>query len=129
MIKFKFSKLVRDKIVDHQIASGAKPSFIRLSDSEHKRELINKIIEESKEIFQAEAEKVVDEIADVQQALDNLKDKYGLTDEDIKRAQKIKNDKNGPFKNGIFIEYVEVNEDDKWIDYYRANSDRYTEIN
>jgi len=128
MPRFKFAKLVRDKIVDNQIASGAKPSFRQLSNNEHRRELVNKIIEEAREIIQAEPKKVATEIADVQQALDDLKDKYGLTDEDVRHAQKLKNDKNGPFKKGHYIDYVEVDEDDQWVKYYRANSDRYPEI-
>ena len=45
MPKFTFSKLVRDKIVDKQIESGAKPSYRILSHEEHIHELINKVIE------------------------------------------------------------------------------------
>lgn len=129
MPKFKFGKLVRDKIVEHQIASGAKPSYRKLSANEHKQELVNKIVEEAKEIVQAQPSEVVAEIADVQQAIDDLKEKYGLTDEDVKRAQKLKNDKNGAFKEGLFIDHVEVAPDDKWAQYYRENPDRYPEIN
>jgi predicted house-cleaning noncanonical NTP pyrophosphatase (MazG superfamily) len=126
--KFKFSKLVRDKIVDHQIASGAKPSFRQLNATEHKNELVNKIIEEANEINHAPPEDVAAEIADVQQAIDDLKELYGLSEDDIARAQAAKNDKNGAFKKGLFVDYVEVNEGDRWIDYYRKNSDRYPEI-
>ena len=128
MLRFKFAKLVRDKIVDHQIASGAKPSFRYLSDSEHKKELVKKIIEEVKEITHANPDEVAAEIADVQQALDDLKSKYGLTDKDIEQAQKNKNDKSGAFKKGCYIDYVDINDDDKWVQYYRENADRYPEI-
>jgi predicted house-cleaning noncanonical NTP pyrophosphatase (MazG superfamily) len=128
MPKFRFAKLVRDKIVDDQIANGAKPNYRTLSDVEHKQELVNKIIEEAKEITSAKPDEVSAEIADVQQALDDLKEKFGVTSEDIAKAQKSKNDKNGPFKKGIYVDFVEVGEDDKWIEYYRKNSDRYPEI-
>lgn len=128
MLKFKFAKLVRDKIVSNQLASGAKPSFRQLSPDEHKRALINKIIEEAGEIIQATSDTVVAEIADVQQALDDLKAKYGITDKAVRQAQQLKNDKNGAFQKGHFIEYVEVDEGDPWADYYRANPDRYPEI-
>jgi predicted house-cleaning noncanonical NTP pyrophosphatase (MazG superfamily) len=128
MPKFKFAKLVRDKIVDNQIASGATPSFRQLSADEHKRELVNKIIEEAKEITHAEPEEVAAEVADVQQALDDLKAMYGVADRDVKLAQKLKNNKNGAFKKGHYIEYVEVDENDKWAQYYRANPDRYPEM-
>jgi predicted house-cleaning noncanonical NTP pyrophosphatase (MazG superfamily) len=128
MPKFKFAKLVRDKIVENQIASGAKPKYHHLDDKRHKQALILKIIEETKEITQAKPEEVAGEIADVQQALDDLKQKYGLTDMDIAKAQKIKLDKNGAFKEGLYVDYVEVDKDNKWVEYYRKNSDRYPEI-
>lgn len=128
MPKFKFAKLVRDKIVDHQIASGAKPTYHQLDTEAHKRELVNKIIEEVTEITKASSEEIAAEIADVQQALDDLKQKYGLTDQQIKAAQTRKNEKNGAFKKGLFIEYVEVDEKDRWAGYYRKHADRYPEI-
>lgn len=128
MPKFRFSKLVRDKIVDHQIASGAKPGFRQLSAGEHKQELVNKIIEEAREIIQASPEEVATEIADVQQAIDDIKELYGLHDEDIARAQHAKNEKNGAFKKGLYVDYVEVEEGSQWIGYYRKNADRYPEI-
>ncbi len=34
MLKFQFNKLVRDKIVDQQIASGAKPHYRALTGSD-----------------------------------------------------------------------------------------------
>lgn len=128
MPKFKFGKLVRDKIVEQQIASGAKPAFRQLDDNEFKQELVNKIIEEAKEITGATMDEVASEIADVQQALDDLCARYGLAETDIKNVQKEKNAKNGPFKKGIFVDYVEVDENDRWVAYYRENADRYPEI-
>lgn len=128
MLKFKFGKLVRDKIVDQQIASGAKPKYRQLNDDEHKQELVNKIIEESREINQADQSEIATEIADVQQAVDDLKEKYGLTDKDIKQAQAVKNAKKGAFKKGFYIESVLIDEKDKWVEYYRKNADRYPEI-
>lgn len=128
MPRFSFSKLVRDKIVEHQITSGAKPKYRQLDDEEHKKELVHKIIEEAEEILDASSEEVAGEIADVQQALDDLKEKYGLSEQEIKDAQESKNDKNGAFKKGLYVEYVDVAETDKWAEYYRKNPDRYPEI-
>jgi predicted house-cleaning noncanonical NTP pyrophosphatase (MazG superfamily) len=123
MPKFKFNKLVRDKIAENQIASGAKPHYRVLSDKQHKFELVNKIIEEAQEITKANQNDVAAE-----QAVDDLKEKLGLTGADIAKAQKAKNKKNGPFKKGIYIDYVEIDETDKWTEYYRKNADRYPEI-
>lgn len=128
MLCFKFNKLVRDNIVDRQIATGALPHYHQLNDAQHKLALIHKIAEEAQEIMQAGLADVADEIADVQQALDDLKQKFGLSDAAIAAAQTAKNNKNGPFQKGIFIDFVEVADDDVWVAYYRKNADRYPEI-
>lgn len=128
MRRFKFDKLVRNLIVRQQIASGAKPHYRRLNREAHKRALVAKIIEEASELLQVGRTGSAGEIADIQQALDDFKKLEGLTDRDIAREQKLKNEKVGSFSEGIFVEYVEVAEGDKWIDYYLRNADRYPEL-
>ena len=128
MPKFKYAKLVRDKIVEDQVASGAKPNFRRLNALEHKEELLNKIIEEAKEATKASPDELIAEIADIQQVIDDLKLLCGIKDEDIVKVQEIKNNKKGTFREGLFIDYVDASEDNKWVDYYRKNPDRFPEI-
>jgi predicted house-cleaning noncanonical NTP pyrophosphatase (MazG superfamily) len=128
MLKFSFKKLVRDNIVDQQLANGARPTFRQLSESEHKAQLVEKIVEEAREIATARAEDVAAEIADVQQALDDLRELAGVSSEEVTRAQRAKSEKNGTFRKGLYVEFVEVANDDKWVEYYRNNSDRYPEI-
>lgn len=128
MPRFKFDKLVRDKIVESIIASGATPNYKILDPENHKVELVTKIIEEAKEISAASGDDIADEIADVQQALDDLKLLYGLTDNDIKKSQTTKINKVGAFKKGHYVYYVDANQDNKWVKYYRKNADRYPEI-
>lgn len=128
MPRFKFNKLVRDKIVEHQLKSGAKPKFRHLSKDEHKNQLIQKLIEEAREVLDAEEKDIASEIADVKQALDDLIEQYNLSETDIKSHQDNKREKNGAFKKGIFVDYVDLEEDDPFTDYYRKNSDRYPEM-
>ena len=64
----------------------------------------------------------------MQQALDDLVERYGLTKKDIINAQKAKLNKNGAFKKEVFIDYVEIDESNKWVEYYKKNSERYPEI-
>lgn len=128
MPKFIFDKLVRDKIPDLQRDSGAIPSLRVLTPKEHKEQLINKIIEEAREILPAARDELASEMADVQQALDDLRDLMGVSAEELARAQALKNDKKGSFKKGIFIDHVERDENDEWVEYYRRNPDRFPEI-
>ncbi len=128
MPKFRLNKLVRDKIVDHQIASGATPKYHVLSDSDHKTALVHKIIEEARELLDAKPNDMLAELADVRQALDDLTEKYGFSAADVAQAAHAKNEKNGAFKKGHYIESVDLPEDDKWVEYYRRNAERYPEI-
>ena len=128
MPRFGFNKLVRDKIVDHQLKSGARPKYRQLDKNEHKAELIKKLIEEAKEILAAEDKNIAGEIADVQQALDDLIEQFDLTEADIIAHKHMKRQKNGAFKKGIYVDYVDVNEDDPFVNYYRDNPDRYPEL-
>lgn len=128
MPKFIFNKLVRDNIVQQQLASGADPEYYKLDPTEHAEALVAKILEEAQEIPVSDKDEAIKEIADVQQALDDLKTVLGLDDQDIANAQAVKNERAGSFKEGIFIETVTVDEGDKWIDYYRSHPDRYPEV-
>ncbi len=128
MLKFQFKKLVRDKIVDQQIASGAKPHYRELTENELVKELVKKIQEESREIYDADNDNIASEIADVQQAIDDLVVAYGLTKTEVAAQKNLKNKRSGSFSKGYYIEYVEVDENDKWVDYYRENADRYPQI-
>lgn len=125
---FKLQKLVRDKIVEDQIALGQKPDYRTLDPIEHKHELIRKIIEEIQELSDAASEDAAKEIADVQQALDDLIEVYGLSKADVGAAQQKKNDKSGAFKKGIYIDTLELAEDDPWTAYYRKEPERFPEI-
>jgi len=127
MLKFSFEKLVRDKIVE-RIADGGRPSFRKLEKDEHKERLVEKIAEEAQEILTARPEEVASEIADVQQALDDLRELLGVGAEEVSKAQASKNEKYGPFRLGLYVECVEVGENDTWVEYYRNNADRYPEI-
>jgi predicted house-cleaning noncanonical NTP pyrophosphatase (MazG superfamily) len=129
MPRYRFEKLVRDKIVELQLKSGSKPNYRELTDDEHKTELIKKVIEEAREVLKAEKENVAGEIADVQQALDDLVEKFGFTKADIRLEQRRKKQKNGAFKKGLYVNYLDIDDDHEWADYYKNNTDSYPEIN
>jgi hypothetical protein len=43
-------------------------------------------------------------------------------------AQAAKTRTYGAFKKGLYVEYVEIAENDPWVDYFRRNADRFPEI-
>jgi predicted house-cleaning noncanonical NTP pyrophosphatase (MazG superfamily) len=126
--KFKFAKLVRDKIVDSIETTGGKVKKRTLSSEEFVKELKAKILEEAREIPTDTDEELISELADLQEIIDNLREALNITIEDLKLVQEKKNEKAGSFKKKIYIEHVEVRADYPWIDYYLKNPDKYPEI-
>jgi predicted house-cleaning noncanonical NTP pyrophosphatase (MazG superfamily) len=128
MPRFILRKLVRDKIVDYQINRGQKPDYRILDAEEYVRELARKIAEEAQEIPSAPEGKYAEELADVQQAVDDLREKLGVSSEEVAQAQAAKNKKSGAFKKGLYVDTLEVPDGDEWVEYYRKEPDRFPEI-
>ena len=127
MPRFTLNKLVRDKIVESNLKTGAKVKYRELSQAEHRTALVNKIIEEAKEILKAGTDDAADEIADVQQAVDDLVEQFGLNEETIKKSQNRKRRNNGAFKKGHYIEHLDLDEDHPYTEYYRKDPERFLE--
>lgn len=128
MRKFKWSKLVRDKIVNRIKAEGSIPHYKRLTDEEFIIELKKKILEEAKEIVKTEESNITQEIADLQEVIDTLIRMTNVSKEKISQIQKIKNDEVGSFDKREYIETVETQDNSTWIQYYLDNPDKYPEI-
>lgn len=127
---FQLNKLIRDKLPVFYESIGQKANLRVLKKDEHTTALINKIIEEVDEIptKNVTKKKLAEEIADIQQAIDDLEKLHDISPADIAKAQKAKNEYKGGFSKGIFIETLELQENDTWIDYYRAEPDRFPEV-
>ena len=130
MRKFKFGKLVRDRIVDQIISDGNKPNWHELSNDKFIEELKKKIVEESQEIPRTiDPTEVVKELADIQEMIDCILNALKVRKKDFLIIQKKKNEKAGSFKNKQYIADVEVlNKKSVWLGYYLANPDKYPEL-
>ena len=107
---------------------GEKPEWRKLSDEDFVAALQDKLIEESAEIILDNRDKLVGELADLQEVLDCLARTKGISRDDIARAQSKKNAKVGSFEERIFVEATALPDDNEWIAYLEANPDRYPEI-
>lgn len=130
MPKFAFRKLIRDNILDKHIEAGHKIDHTVLSDNELKTALRKKLHEEADEIPIRDNpdDEIIEEIADVQQVIDDLKLSYGITSDDVRLAQEHKFKMKGGFNGGVYIESVTADESDEWVTYYRSNPEKYIEI-
>jgi predicted house-cleaning noncanonical NTP pyrophosphatase (MazG superfamily) len=99
-----FDKLVRDKIPDKIDHSGEISVTKILASDQHMLMLKMKLVEESLEVFDAESETLLEELADVQELIDSIAKKAMISKKQLKDAQKRKLDKVGGFDKGIFLE-------------------------
>lgn len=132
MPTFLFNKLVRDEILQRCLDDPLvlKTDYRILDDIEYKKELIAKIHEEADEIPVREKsdEEVLSELADLQAAVDALRDVYGHTTAEVSDAQRAKLEKNGGFAVRAYITSVELDEASEWVERFRAQPDKYQEV-
>lgn len=129
MPTFKYDKLVRDKIAKWHEEAGHSVELKKLNDEELLRALCDKLHEEADEVGSAsDTEDLIEEIADVQQILDDICAQKGISKSDIENARKAKENKKGGFKNGVYIDSVTMPEDDEWVEYCRKDPVKYPEV-
>lgn len=130
MRKFEFKKLVRDKIVEGIISVGNKPNWKTLSNKEFIIELKKKIVEEALEVPRTDnVDEIVEELADVQEIIDNLLTALKISKVKLQEIQEKKNKVRGSFKKRQYIDTVETSDEvTKWVQYYLDNSDKYPEV-
>ena len=99
-----YNKLVRDKIPEIIIADGKKPIIRILDNDEYLQELDKKLNEE---IAEYQADKSVEEMADVLEVLQAICIARGYSLEELEALRAKKANERGGFADKIFLEYVE----------------------
>jgi predicted house-cleaning noncanonical NTP pyrophosphatase (MazG superfamily) len=129
MRTFRKEKLARDKIIDHIQALGGKVSWRYLSDQEYGQALRTKLIEEAHEVLQAQSrEELIQELADIFEVIDAIKQLYAINQEEIINAQDKKRESKGGFFERIYIEHASYPSGSQWEKYCLDNPDKYPEI-
>lgn len=94
-------KLVRDRIPEIIKADGKSPITRILSEDEYLQELDTKLNEE---VAEYQADKSIEEIADVLEVLFTICEARGYSIEQLMKVKQDKQDKRGGFKERIFWE-------------------------
>lgn len=129
MPKFTFNKLVRDKLPDVYKTLQQKITVRELSSDLYSEALCAKLVEEAEELPGVNDRRVImDELADVQQVVDDLMACHGISKEQLQKIQSDKKAQKGGFTNGVFVETIELKNNDKWVGYYRKNPKKYPEL-
>ena len=109
VVRTEHNKLVRDRIPEIIRESGAQPSAYVLGDKARLLVLLDKLLEETKELHDAVVNDadVIGERADVAEVLLALDNELDLSQEKVEKTRRDKADARGGFKKGIFLEYVD----------------------
>ncbi len=94
-------KLVRDKIPQIIQADGKSPIIRTLTEEDYLQELDKKLNEE---VAEYQADKSIEEMADVLEVLYAICEARGHSLEELERVRKEKSDKRGVFKERIYWE-------------------------
>lgn len=121
-MRFKFSKLVRDKIIPQMQAAGSKPVYKQLSRPLYFKALVAQLS------LDEDTVELTSELADVEEIVLALTKLLGISREDLELARQKKSAKVGSFEDRLFIESVETRADSKWGKYYLDNPDKYPVI-
>lgn len=121
---FYVGKLFRNKITKKMQDQGAEFESRILGDDEIIPVLIDKLIEEAKELQKVDPKdkkKFREEMADIKTVLKNIGESNDITDEELNEEAKQKKENLGDFSERIFVEKAGIGENDPWLEYYRNN--------
>ncbi|MES2630415.1 MAG: nucleoside triphosphate pyrophosphohydrolase [Patescibacteria group bacterium] len=128
MATFVFNKLIRDKLRFEYEKLHQKATYRKLSNDELAGALKQKLIEEIKEIELSDRESVITELADVYQVVEEFLRIYDINPEEIRKVKAAKFEKKGGFSEGLFVETLQLTDDDEWNEYYRKQPDVFKEV-
>lgn len=131
MRQFKLHKLVRDNILGGMKENKHEPKGVReLNNDEFIKELVRKLEEESSEMQNSvDPTELQKELADIVEIVRYLQKALKISDEELEVLIQKKREKNGGFDKKVFVESVNVQDDDyKFIDYYLNEPERFPEI-
>jgi predicted house-cleaning noncanonical NTP pyrophosphatase (MazG superfamily) len=126
MPKFSFNKLVRDNAAAELESEGIKVKYEILPKQSLIQHLKNKLLEESKEVFESESdEELAAEMADVYDVLEAICKESGIEPSEVEENRIKKHSKRGGFASGIFIHHIEIPSDSDSIEYFKNSPEKY----
>ncbi len=129
MATFIFHKLVRDKLKAEYEKMNQKAVYSELSNEAFAEALKRKLIEEANEIDATDKESVINELADIYQVVEEMIKLYGISPEEVGKVKMAKFEKKGGFSERLFVEKLELTDDDEWNEYYRKEPEVFKEVN
>ena len=128
MRSFMLRKLVRDKVFEDMQHMGQQMVFHELNDTDYVRELVAKLSEESGELSVSDRSEALKELADVLEVVESLAVALDADFDKVRAVQAERKAKRGGFEKRVFVERLDLADDDPWVDYYAKEPERFPEI-
>ena len=110
-MKYKYNKLVRDKIpASIDSMEGRKANWRIMDNEEYIKELNKKLIEEAHEFIE---ENAVEELADIIEVIQSIMRAKNISYEELKKVQALKREQKGGFYNRVYLIDVEQDRADE----------------
>ena len=99
----KSQKLVRDRIPELSAAKGKKWTFAPVEGAVFRKVLLEKLIEEAHEVTSAEDDHLIEELADIYEVLDAIKDECTVDESKLLDTKEKKKQERGAFKKKMVL--------------------------
>lgn len=103
MKKHLYNKLIRDNIPEIIKASGKECDVKVLNDEEYILKLKEKIIEEAREVSEADKSEIIGELADVLEIIEAIEKHYDIDHSLVEKKKQDKAVKNGKFEKKLLL--------------------------
>lgn len=129
MIKFGCNKISRDNTLARMAAADIITHYKILTGAELDQALKNKLIEEAHEVVTAENRaELISELADTLEVLDAICKAANISQTELLEVKNNIKIQRGGFERGIFMEYIEMAEDNPWVAHFRKSPEKYPEL-
>ena len=110
-MKYKYNKLVRDKIpASIDSMEGRKANWRIMDNEEYIKELNKKLLEEAHEFIE---ENAVEELADIMEVIQSIMRAKNISYEELKKVQALKREQKGGFNDRVYLIDVEQDKVDE----------------
>lgn len=96
-------KLVRDNIPELSAAKGKKWTFTSVEGAVFRKVLLEKLVEEAYEVTKAEDDHLIEELADIYEVLDAIKNECAVDESKLLDTKEKKKQERGGFKKKIVL--------------------------
>ena len=102
-----YNKLVRDRIPDIIQASGHACEVVTMPEAEYRQALLKKLLEEAREVEQADSDHIVTELADLYEVVDAILLAHGIDPASVRAEQQRRRVERGGFEKRLRLVWAE----------------------